>query len=620
MFCLVLFVALLLLSLAFLRRSSSRQNELSLEWETGRRKARQPFKRPPEFYEYYGVTSSEDYFVNSRGVELFTKQWLPIDGRLRGVVFYCHGYGDTCAYAFEDVAIRLAAAGYAVESLDYEGFGLSAGLHGFIPRFDNLVDDVTDFTASLRARPSLAHLPFFLYGESMGGAVALLTHLRQPSSWQGAILAAPMCKIAPEMMPPKPVVTTLSFLASIFPRAKLVPTREIAEIGFRDPVKRAKLCENPVGYGGKPRLQTALQMLKATQRIGRDLDKVSVPFLLMHGAADAVTDPSVSEALFQQACSGDKTFRLYEECWHGLTTAEPDDVIARILDDMPIASSVLVTANMKRNPKRLKYAGGSRPANEVDVVTVDPSGSDASWKLRGIADLIKEGAVGLIPTDTVYALVCDVKNRDAIDRLYRIKQLDPKKPLSILCRNFQDIDTYTLGFPRGNGHGQTNIFRAARQCLPGPYTFILKASKAMPKQCTTFGGSAVAHCAPRKSVGVRMPLDPICHALLELLDDPLLCTSATKSSDDRWLLDPSVVGLTYRSEDGSEGVDFIVDGGARMPEPSTVVDMTGDRPVLLRRGQGEVEDWMLMEVHDSSETAAAALINPNGKINPYAVK
>ncbi|GJP44012.1 hypothetical protein CLOM_g15566 [Closterium sp. NIES-68] len=334
MFCLVVLAALLLLSLAFLRRSSSRQNELSLEWETGRRKARQPFKKPPEFYEYYGVMSSEDYFVNSRGVELFTKQWLPIDGRLRGVVFYCHGYGDTCVYAFEDVALRLAASGYAVQSMDYEGFGMSAGLHGFIPRFDNLVDDVTEFAASLRARPALAHLPFFLYGESMGGAVALLTHLRQPSAWQGAILAAPMCKIAPEMMPPKPVVTTLSFLASIFPRAKLVPTREIAEIGFRDPVKRARLCENPVGYGGKPRLQTALQMLTATQRIGRDLDKVSLPFLLMHGAADVVTDPSVSEALFQQACSGDKTFRLYEGCWHGLTTAEPDDVTARILDDM----------------------------------------------------------------------------------------------------------------------------------------------------------------------------------------------------------------------------------------------------------------------------------------------
>lgn len=279
----------------------------------------------------------------------------------------------------------------------------------------------------------------------------------------------------------------------------------------------------------------------------------------------------------------------------------------------------VVTASAKRNPRRLKYAD-SQQSSDVDVISVDPNGSDASWKLKGIADLIKDGAVGVIPTDTVYAIVCDVKNRDAIDRLYRIKNLDPKKPLSILCRNFQDIDTYTLGFPRGNSHGQTNIFRAARQCLPGPYTFILKASKAMPKQCTTFGGSAVAHCAPRKSVGVRMPLDPICQALLELLDEPLLCSSATKSSDDRWLLDPSVVGLTYRSEDGSEGVDFIVDGGARMPEPSTVVDMTGDRPVLLRSGKGPVDDWMLMEPHDSADTIAASLLGGKvgGKINPYA--
>ncbi|CAI7808476.1 unnamed protein product [Closterium sp. NIES-54] len=98
-----------------------------------------------------------------------------------------------------------------------------------------------------------------------------------------------------------------------------------------------------------------------------------------------------------------------------------------LASNKPRPAPVLVSASMKRNPKRLKYAGGSRQANDVDVVTVDPLGSDASWKLKGIADLIKEGAVGLIPTDTVYALVCDVKNRDAIDRLYRYA-LDSLKP------------------------------------------------------------------------------------------------------------------------------------------------------------------------------------------------
>ncbi|CAM6092215.1 unnamed protein product [Calypogeia fissa] len=273
-----------------------------------------------------------------------------------------------------------------------------------------------------------------------------------------------------------------------------------------------------------------------------------------------------------------------------------------------------VQAVVKRSPKRLKYAmgGNSRKGTSVVYVQVDPAGSDL-WKLDAIVDLIKDGAVGVIPTDTVYAIVCDLKNRNSVDRLYRIKDMDPKKPLSILCRSFQDIDTYTSGFPRGDSHGQTNVFRAAKQCFPGPYTFILPASKEMPKQCTTFGGSAALSCAPRKSVGVRMPNDEICKAILEKLDEPLLCTSVKRPADDEWMLDPVIISDTYGASDGREGLDFVVDGGIRVADPSTVVDMTGAKPVLLRPGKGIVEDWMLMEAHDSSE-----LQEVGGRINPYA--
>ncbi|CAK9873546.1 unnamed protein product [Sphagnum jensenii] len=275
--------------------------------------------------------------------------------------------------------------------------------------------------------------------------------------------------------------------------------------------------------------------------------------------------------------------------------------------------STVVQAVVKRSPKRLKYAGaGSRKDVEVITVQVDPFGSD-TWRLDQIVDLIKNGGVGVIPTDTVYAIVCDLKHREAIDRLYRIKNMDPKKPLSILCRSFQDIDTYTMGFPRGNSQGQTNIFRAARQCLPGPYTFILQASKNMPKQCTTFGGSAAMSCAPRKSVGVRMPDDVICKAILEKLDEPLLCTSVKQRAEDEWMLDPVIIADTYGASDGREGVDFVVDGGERLAYPSTVVDMTGQKPTLLRRGKGLVEDWMLMEAHDSTEATGV-----DGLANPYA--
>ncbi|MCO5572024.1 hypothetical protein L7F22_025775 [Adiantum nelumboides] len=168
--------------------------------------------------------------------------------------------------------------------------------------------------------------------------------------------------------------------------------------------------------------------------------------------------------------------------------------------------------------------------------------------------------------------------------LFRIKNMDSKKPLSILCRSFQDIDTYTTGFPRGNSQGNTNVFRAARQCLPGPYTFILPASKEMPKQCTNFGGAAES-CAPRKSVGVRMPNDVICDAILRELDNPLICTSVRRPANDNWLLDPVIIADTYGASERKEGVDFVVDAGVRIADPSTVVDMTGVLPLLLRRGK-----------------------------------
>lgn len=97
----------------------------------------------------------------------------------------------------------------------------------------------------------------------------------------------------------------------------------------------------------------------------------------------------------------------------------------------------------------------------------DELGSD-TWKLEPVIDLLKQGAVGVIPTDTVYAIVCDLKSNSAIERLRRIKNIEPSKPLSILCHSLRDIDTYTTGFPRGDGQGHADIFRAVKHCLPGP--------------------------------------------------------------------------------------------------------------------------------------------------------
>ncbi|KAJ6832108.1 uncharacterized protein M6B38_345595 [Iris pallida] len=261
-----------------------------------------------------------------------------------------------------------------------------------------------------------------------------------------------------------------------------------------------------------------------------------------------------------------------------------------------------VTCAAKRSPKRLKYASqrllsNSKKGERMMYVEVDPAGTD-TWKLESVIELLRGGAVGVIPTDTVYAIVCDLKNNDSIERLRIIKDVENSKarnPLSVLCHSLHDIDTYTMGFPCGNAQGQTNIFRAVKHCLPGPYTFILPATKELPKQCRRHGASS--KFTFRKEVGIRMPDDVICQAILKNLDAPLICTSVKWPSKDQWMIDPVIIADTYEPE----GLDFLVDGGIRVADPSTVVDMTGNIPTIVRQGKGPKLDWMVAKGEDSEE-------------------
>ncbi|KAL5973060.1 hypothetical protein ACLOJK_039867 [Asimina triloba] len=232
---------------------------------------------------------------------------------------------------------------------------------------------------------------------------------------------------------------------------------------------------------------------------------------------------------------------------------------------------IVIRGMMKRNPKRLKYSNPPRTnkGDGIFFLEVDPSGG-ATWKLEPVIQLLKEGAVGVIPTDTVYAFLCS---------LYSSTVCKHESPLSILCHSFRDIDTYTTGFPCGNSEGQTNIFRAVKRCLPGPYTFILPAKKELPKQCTRYGG--VGKYAWRKTVGVRMPDDAICQAILEKMGTPLISTSVKWPAQDEWMINPVTIANIYEQE----GLDFVVDGGVRVADPSTVVDMTGRFPTIIRQGK-----------------------------------
>ncbi|KAG8052112.1 hypothetical protein GUJ93_ZPchr0001g30944 [Zizania palustris] len=278
--------------------------------------------------------SAQEYVRNSRGVQLFTCGWLPVATSPKALVFLCHGYGMECSDFMRACGLRLAAAGYGVFGMDYEGHGKSMGPRCYIRTFHRLVDDCHHFFKSICELEEYRSKSRFLYGESMGGAVALLLHKKEPAFWDGAILVAPMCKISEKVKPHPLVITLLTQVEDVIPRWKIVPTKDVIDAAFKDPVKRDKIRKNKLIYQDKPRLKTALELLRTSMHVEDSLSQVKLPFFVLHGEADTVTDPEVSRALYERAASADKTMKLYPGMWHGLTAGEPDDNVDAIFSDV----------------------------------------------------------------------------------------------------------------------------------------------------------------------------------------------------------------------------------------------------------------------------------------------
>jgi tRNA threonylcarbamoyl adenosine modification protein (Sua5/YciO/YrdC/YwlC family) len=204
----------------------------------------------------------------------------------------------------------------------------------------------------------------------------------------------------------------------------------------------------------------------------------------------------------------------------------------------------------------------------VQIDSTDPE----SWLIGRVADQFRKGGVVVVPTDTVYGLACCISSSDAIQRIYDLKRMDPKKPLSILVGDMQSVGRYARGV-------STPAYRVMKRVLPGPYTLIFQASAEVPK----------IMLRKRRTIGIRMPDDAIVQALLAELHEPLLSTSI-RNPDDDFMNDPNEIEIRYASR-----VDLVVDGGRRLPVPSTVVDLSGDDPVLIREGKGDVTELQLFD-------------------------
>ncbi|XP_047940936.1 caffeoylshikimate esterase-like [Salvia hispanica] len=166
-----------------------------------------------------------------------------------------------CGNFMKGVGVELSNHGYAVFGIDYEGHGQSSGARCYIKRFDNIVNDCSEYFKSVCAREEYKRKRRFLYGESMGGAVALLIHKKDASFWDGAILVAPMCKISEKVKPHPITISLLTRVEDVIPKWKIVPTKDVIDSAFKDPVKREQIRGNKLIYQEKPRLKRAARPL-----------------------------------------------------------------------------------------------------------------------------------------------------------------------------------------------------------------------------------------------------------------------------------------------------------------------------------------------------------------------
>ena len=199
------------------------------------------------------------------------------------------------------------------------------------------------------------------------------------------------------------------------------------------------------------------------------------------------------------------------------------------------------------------------------IVSIHPQNPEPRI-ISKAAEILAAGGIVIYPTDTVYGVGCSIERKEAIERVYLIKRQRADKPFSFVCSDLTHISEYA--------HVSNAAFKIMKHLIPGPYTFILPATKMkrLPKILVS----------KRKTVGIRVPNNKLTLAMVKELGHPILSTSAT-AEDGSPLTDPELIYQRFRNT-----VDLIIDGGIRASDLSTVLDLTDDEPKVVRRGSGEV--------------------------------
>ena len=187
--------------------------------------------------------------------------------------------------------------------------------------------------------------------------------------------------------------------------------------------------------------------------------------------------------------------------------------------------------------------------------------------IRQAAEILRHGGLIAYPTDSCYALGCQVGNAKALERLRRVRMVDERHHLTLMCRDLSEIATYAIV-----GNAQYRLLKAA---TPGCYTFILRATRELPRR--------LLH-PKRKTIGVRVPSHAVAHALLAELNEPMLSATLQLPGDSQPLSDAAEIRTRLEHE-----LDLVIDAGSCGVVPTTVIDLTGAEPLVVRKGRGALE-------------------------------
>ena len=185
-------------------------------------------------------------------------------------------------------------------------------------------------------------------------------------------------------------------------------------------------------------------------------------------------------------------------------------------------------------------------------------------------EIFNKGGVVVYPTDSGYAIGCRLEDKDALQRICRLRQIDSNHNFTLMCRDLSDISTYA--------HVDNTVFRLIKNNTPGNYTFILRATKEVPRRLMS---------EKRKTIGLRIPSNPIAMDLLAAMGEPLMSASLILPGNDFAESDPEEINDTLGKQ-----VDLVIHGGYIGQQPTTVIDLTDDVPVVVREGTGDVTPFL----------------------------